>query len=181
MSKTQIYQLHVYWILSIHNMLQICFNIMFLYLYKSWRKRIFISKFKFQKIRFLCLSLISISQKQFKYLTRTYFCGIYGILLELKYLSFITFNFCQNQLVVDRTVDQTGRPMCTRTYTRPAQKAGRPSGRPTETTPTLGQRRSTGQSNDRLCLVDRAFNRSANGQKYDRWAGRPVARPEGQF
>ena len=39
-----IYILYVYWILSICNMLQIYFNIMFLYLHEIWRKRISISK-----------------------------------------------------------------------------------------------------------------------------------------
>ena len=39
-----IYILYVYWILSICNMLQSCFNIMFLYLHVFWKNRIFISK-----------------------------------------------------------------------------------------------------------------------------------------
>ena len=36
-----IYLFHVYWILSIYNMLQSCFNIMFLYLYKFIEKPYF--------------------------------------------------------------------------------------------------------------------------------------------
>ena len=36
--------LYVYWILSIYNMLQSCFNIMFLYLHVFWRKQFSISK-----------------------------------------------------------------------------------------------------------------------------------------
>ena len=104
----------------------ICFkknlNILFLYLYKFEKNQISISKFGFRKIRFLCLNLNSISQKQFKQfaicvdfwshifviqISYKEFIGIYGILLELKCLSFKSYNVCQNLLAVDWTVDRT--------------------------------------------------------------------------
>ena len=101
LSQKHRYIFHIYWILSIYNMLQNCFNIMFLYLYEFWRKWFFISKSKFWKIQFLCLSQISVSQNGsnslqyvlifyhtclvFKYIIRTYFCEINVTLWDLIY------------------------------------------------------------------------------------------------
>ena len=115
------------------------------------------------------------------------FIGFYGILLKLKCLSFKFWNISQTswRSIGWLTGSVVGRPdrstdvheMCTRT-----SHVGRSTARSTDWKyPTLGYCRSTGRSTDMLCPVDRAVDRRHNGQKYNRWAGRPVGRPEGHF
>jgi len=52
LSKIKLYHLYVYWIISIHTKLQMCFNILFLYLNKFWKNEFFILKFIYEKYGF---------------------------------------------------------------------------------------------------------------------------------
>ena len=120
----------------------------------------------------------------FKDLTKTYFYGIYVILWDLIDIKKTSFQYlkslpdCTGGRPAGRpdqeSVDHHGRPMCTGRAQRPAYSAGRPRGRPTESTPLLGGGRSTGSSTDGFGPVDQVVDRRLNGQKSDRW---PIDRP----
>ena len=84
----------------------------------------------------------------FKDLKRTYFYGIYVILWDLIDIKKTSFSIFKSQPDCtggrpdgrpdQASVDRHGRPMCTGRAQRPANSAGRPLGRPTESTPLSG-------------------------------------------
>ena len=97
--------------------------------------------------------------------------------IEIKKTSFNTLYPQPDQLAVDRTsgrstgtVDRYAQGTCT----WPAMKAGRPRGRPTESTPLSGAGRST----DGLA---RSTWRSTGGTTVRNMTIAPVGRPEGHF
>ena len=107
----------------------------------------------------------------FKDLIRTYFCEIYVFLWDLNGIKKTSFSILKiparlHWRSIGRSTgpgvgNRTSRLMCTRTYTWPAYSAGRPRGRPTESTQLSGAGRSIGGTTVRnmtIALVDRAVN-----------------------